>query len=215
MRIRHLNDKYKSYEAENEKYDNKHPDAKIRVLVVTVVNEHDDPDDRTPPITYHRGEEADYFTIKNRHGPEFAMLAMEGRIIVIDSGASRCMFANRAMFTEYEELYGVNVYTASGEAIPVFGRGTVGGIPNCLHVPYLEKDLISVPQLDVELGWKTQLGGGRGIITDKDGNVVLRGALDKKIRERGCSVGKHVSLSARGCGFETRNLMPSCRGGGR
>jgi len=25
----------------------------------------------------------------------------------------------------------------------------------------------------------------------------------------------HISLPARGCGFETRNLMPSCRGGGR
>jgi len=65
VRIRHLNNKYKSFEAENNKYDSKHPDAKIRVLMVTIVNEHDDSDDGSSPITYHRGEEADYFTIKN------------------------------------------------------------------------------------------------------------------------------------------------------
>ena len=53
------------------------------------------------------------------------MTTMEVRIIVIDSGASRSMFGNRAMFVEYRELHGVSVFTASGEAIPVLGSGTV------------------------------------------------------------------------------------------
>ena len=124
--------------------------------------------------------ESDYFTIRTRHGPEYAMLAMEARTIVIDSGASRSMFGSRAMFEEYKYLNGINVYTESGEAIPVFGCGTVGGIQNCLHVPYLEKDLISVSQLDIELGWKTTLGGGIGVITDKKDNAIMQGALNRK-----------------------------------
>ena len=171
------NNNYKMYQANNVDYDKNHPKAKIRVCVVTIVP----PSNDVPSISYVRGQESDFFTVRNRYGPEFAMLSMEGRIIVIDSGASRSMFASRAMFEEYQELQGVNVYTASGEAIPVFGSGTVGGIPNCLHVPYLEKDLISVPHLDVELGWKTSLGDGVGVNTDRSGKVVLRGQLDKNI----------------------------------
>ena len=85
-----------------------------------------------------------------------SMVAMEGRSIVIDSGASRSMFANKAMFEEYHGTNSMHVFTASGETIPVFGTGRVDGIPNCLHVPYLEKDLLSVPHLDIELGWKTE-----------------------------------------------------------
>ena len=175
--IKMKNNNYKMYQANNVDYDKNHPKAKIRVCVVTIVP----PSNDVPSISYVRGQESDFFTVRNRYGPEFAMLSMEGRIIVIDSGASRSMFASRAMFEEYQELQGVNVYTASGEAIPVFGSGTVGGIPNCLHVPYLEKDLISVPHLDVELGWKTSLGDGVGVITDRSGKVVLRGQLDKNI----------------------------------
>jgi len=61
------------------------------------------------------------------------------------------------------------------------------------------------------------------LVTSKRSFVILIAFLTLNIictiiiiqKERGCSVGKHVSLSARGCGFETRNLMPSCRGGGR
>ena len=73
------------------------------------------------------------------------------------------------------------MFTASGQPIPVFGRGTVGGVPNCLHVPYLEKDLLSVPHLDSSLGWKVTMGGGKGIIQDQIDNIIMLGNLDRKI----------------------------------
>ena len=92
-------------------------------------------------------ERKDFFTIENNYGPLYALVAVGRSVIAIDSGASRSMFANKVMFRENDELKGVSVYTASGEAIPVLGRGRVGRIPNCLHVPFLEKDLTSVPQL--------------------------------------------------------------------
>ena len=43
------------------------------------------------------------------------------------------------------------VYTASGEAIPVFRLGTVVGLLNCLHVRGLEMGLFSVLHIDVEM----------------------------------------------------------------
>ena len=48
------------------------------------------------------------------------------------------------MVQQYVVLKIVFVYTASGEAIPVVGRGTVGGILSCIHVPTLRKDLLSM-----------------------------------------------------------------------
>ena len=51
-------------------------------------------------------------------GPDFEMLVMEGRIVVVDLGASRLKFANRSTFDKYQQWHGVNVYTASGEVIP-------------------------------------------------------------------------------------------------
>ena len=85
------------------------------------------------------------------------------------------------MFTTYVPLHGQAVYTASGEAIPVIGCGTVGRIPNCLHVPQLEKDLLSIPHLDEELGWRAEFGGGHGIVRDTDGKELFRGVLDSKV----------------------------------
>ena len=75
----------------------------------------------------------------------------------------------------------MNVFTASCQPIPVVGRGTVSGIPNCLHVPYLEKNLLSVPHLDSSLGWKVTTGGGKGIIQDYNDNTIMLGTLDRKI----------------------------------
>ena len=67
------------------------------------------------------------------------------RVIVVDSGASKCLFRRKGMFKRYIEHINTFVYTANGEAIPVMGCGTVGDIPDCLHVPTLENDLLSVP----------------------------------------------------------------------
>ena len=97
-------------------------------------------------------------------------------------GASRCLFRRRGMFTTYKLLDKMFVYTASGEPIPVVGTGTVGGIPNCLHVPTLEKDLLSVPHMDVSMGWRTVFEAGACVIDDKStGSVKFKGELDRNM----------------------------------
>ena len=86
------------------------------------------------------------------------------------------------MFTTYKLLDNMFVYTASGEPIPVVGTGTVGGIPNCLHVPTLEKDLLSVPHMDVSMGWRTIFEAGACVIDDKaTGCVKFTGTLDRSM----------------------------------
>ena len=42
----------------------------------------------------------------------------------------------------------------------------VGGIPDCLHVPLLEKDLLSVPHMDVAMGWRTTFENRKCMIED-------------------------------------------------
>ena len=54
----------------------------------------------------------------------------------------RAVFENGKRRIEDRLLSNVFVYTASGERIPVIGVGDVGGIPECLHVPTLEKELL-------------------------------------------------------------------------
>jgi hypothetical protein len=115
--IKMANNQYKAYQATNMKFDKHNPKAKIRVLVVTILP----PVERTiltemgtPP----EGDRTESFSISIGHGAHYAMLAMDARTIILDSGASRSMFANRAMFRDYTVLENVQVYTASGEAIP-------------------------------------------------------------------------------------------------
>ena len=55
------------------------------------------------------------------------------------------------MFTRYKLLDNMFVYTVSDEPIPVVGTSTIGGIPNFLHVPTLEKNLLSVSLIDVSI----------------------------------------------------------------
>ena len=55
-------------------FDKVHPDTKIRVCAVTTLPASDEDSDEDPSNNYNRGEESDYFTIRTRHRPEFAML---------------------------------------------------------------------------------------------------------------------------------------------
>ena len=83
------------------------------------------------------------------------------------------------MFKGYRLLYIVFVYTASGEPIPVIRIGEVGGIPDCLYVPSLEKELLSVPHSDLAMGWRTTSENGKYMIEDST-NACLKfiGELD-------------------------------------
>ena len=102
-------------------------------------------------------------------------------MVVLDSGASRCIFRRSAVFKHYRSVKSMFVYTASGSPIPVLGCGSVGGIPDCMQVPQLERDLLSVPHMDAALGWQTELGGGVGEISDRSGKVMFRDVLDRNL----------------------------------
>ena len=103
--------------------------------------------------------------------------------IMVDSGASRCLFRRRGLFKSYKVSVDVFVYTASGEAIPAVGRGTVEGIPTCLHVPTLDKGFLSVPHIDVRMEWRTTFENGVCLVHDRrSGTVKITGEPDRDIK---------------------------------
>ena len=67
---------YKKYQANTVEFDKTHPKAKIRVCVITIVPP-SKASNEVSPISYGRGKEADFFTIRNRYGPEFAIAINE------------------------------------------------------------------------------------------------------------------------------------------
>ena len=86
--------------------------------------------------------------------------------VVIDSGASRSMFRDRTHFTDYTPIDNTFVYTANGKPLQVLGRGSIGFIPDCYHVPSLSRDLLSVPHIDATLGVKVTVKNGEIEISD-------------------------------------------------
>ena len=50
---------------------------------------------------------------------------------------------------------------------------------NCLHVPSLEKDLLLVPHMDMEMKWRTLFEGGACVVDDRCRcSVKYKGELD-------------------------------------
>ena len=70
--------------------------------------------------------------------------------IISDSGATRHMFCDRTMLSEYREVVNHFVRVANGKLVSVAGIGKVGPLNNVLHVPSLVLCLVSEPQLDNE-----------------------------------------------------------------
>ena len=60
---------------------------------------------------------------------------------LLDSGFNCSIFTDRSMFKDYN-VYRVPIQTAGG-TIYSHGRGTVGHLQNCLHVPDLNMNLLS------------------------------------------------------------------------
>jgi hypothetical protein len=83
--------------------------------------------------------------------------------VVVDTGASRSMFRDRTLFDNYTLISDTYVYTANGKPLEVVGKGSVGFIPDCYHVPALSRDLLSIPHLDATLGALATFS--KGIIT--------------------------------------------------
>jgi hypothetical protein len=68
---------------------------------------------------------------------------------IIDSGASICMFNQHRYFKDMVEDN--STIRTAGKAIKAHGRGTVGYLQNCLYVPELQRNLISVSHVCQEM----------------------------------------------------------------
>ena len=69
---------------------------------------------------------------------------------ILDSGATRSIFQNKNIFTNYQPLTGRYVTMADGSKTPIAGYGCVVSpfhpgfrLPGCLHVPTVTKNLLS------------------------------------------------------------------------
>ena len=122
-----------------------------------------------------------------RHGDEMMFMASSsgGRDHwLVDSGASSHMSPYRDDFTEYHELsQDISVTIADGQAMKAIGRGCIkiktnsGGvvtITDALHIPNLDRRLLSVPKLTerglvtrFDAKWCTILKGDHAIVRAK------------------------------------------------
>ncbi|CAN0918841.1 Retrovirus-related Pol polyprotein from transposon TNT 1-94 [Linum grandiflorum] len=78
----------------------------------------------------------------------FATACLSGKTWHIDSAAYNHMTGNKSLFHTYSAVNDMSVQVASGDVIPVVGKGSVClpslSIDNVLHVPRLAPNLISV-----------------------------------------------------------------------
>ena len=84
------------------------------------------------------------------------------RMIISDSGATKPMFSDISVFTNYRPVTSVSVRMAGGALERVLGVGDVGPLKEVLHVPNLVFDLVSEPMLarqgmrgEFQDDWKT------------------------------------------------------------
>ena len=59
------------------------------------------------------------------------------------------------------------MYNEYEKAIPLVYGFTVGGIPNCLHVPTLEIEIVSLLHMDVEIKWCTLIESGACVVDNR------------------------------------------------
>ena len=96
-------------------------------------------------------------------------------ILIIDSGATRHMIPWKWMFTSLREAVRGKVTLGSKDySLSIEGGGEIGlsFLKRVLWVPHLSMGLLSMTQLDEE-GYHIDSGGGRSIVYDRSGRVVL------------------------------------------
>ena len=98
------------------------------------------------------------------------------RRIISDSGASKHMFSDRSMFTDYVECSNVFVRVAEGSSAKVLGTGSVGPLKNVLHVQGLVFDLVSEPAL-ARAGMSGTWAGVSRVVKYPDGKTFLEATL--------------------------------------
>ena len=112
--------------------------------------------------------------------------SQDEEVWILDSGASCHMTSLRSRFSTYSELpAGRNIITANGAEIPIAGTGTVTfrargrdgkeipvTLKDCLHVPDLTENLISIPAI-VSKGLSVSFKAGECRVLDSEGKTYL------------------------------------------
>ena len=93
-------------------------------------------------------------------------------MIISDSGATKPMFSERSVFTNYRIVTGISVRMAGGGLEHVLGIGSVGPLEEVLHVPNLVFDLISESCL-AKLGMRGEWADNWKTIRTKEGRLFL------------------------------------------
>ena len=106
-----------------------------------------------------------------------AMHAIPARMIISDSGATKHMFRDRAVFSQYKTVTGVSVRMAGGSLEPVLGIGSVGPLTGVLHVHHLVFDLVSEPML-AELGMRGMWQDAWKTVHTRDGTLFYTAQLN-------------------------------------
>jgi hypothetical protein len=98
----------------------------------------------------------------------FDAATREWRLTLIDSGCTVSIFVDRCLFQDYVQIR-APIKTAGGTIYAV-GKGTVGHIQNCLHVPTMDVNLISTSQVTDQIpNLEIALRKGMCIIRDMSG----------------------------------------------
>jgi hypothetical protein len=143
-----------------------------------------------------RDEEEAMITIVDIHNsinPVFSTLQTgpvvhpKDRPIVSDSGATRHMFADKDLFSDYSECKNHFVRVADGKVLPVLGVGSVGPLQRVLHVPGIVYHLTSESELDREGKWCITGRGVKTFYNPTSGGKANRGSvfLVAKLSEKG------------------------------
>jgi hypothetical protein len=98
---------------------------------------------------------------------------------ILDSAASAHMTGIKSLLKEYKEVATTTMTLANGDILPAEGVGDIPfktehgyvTVTGALHVPELDRDLISVPQLTSK-GLAIRMLKDRCVISGKQGHVM-------------------------------------------
>ena len=105
-------------------------------------------------------------------GVNYALSVSSHRSIIADSGATKSMFSDSSLFTNYRRVTGISVRMAGGALEQVIGMGDVGPLKDVLHVPNLVFDLESEPML-AKQGMRGEWADNWKTIRTRDGELFL------------------------------------------
>lgn len=122
---------------------------------------------------------------------------------ILDSGASQTMVHDMNLFSSYQP-YQARVNVANGQSIQAIGVGSVQGkhkgetvtLSNCLHVPDIKSNLVSLGHL-AKKGCSIKFGDNGHFDVLQDTDVALSGSLAGGVMELDLELGKSYAILAK------------------